>query len=164
MSFKLIFFYVFLGILAGCGGGPNTRQDRHEKISFQIPNEWEVARGSSETRFRPSAAGPFQAEIQVSTQLLEEPRDLERGMAVALDFQRKQEQAILKSETITMHGLSGVEYVHEMQTGQGASIRHQVHLQGPDFLITTYLLTQEADYRDYLPLYTEVLKSIRVLK
>jgi hypothetical protein len=146
-------------LLAGCGSGGETRTDRHGMITYQVPDGWEAVPGSMETRYRP-AEGVIRAEIQVSTIIIDEPRDLKAERDQWLGFQEKQGNGILLNIDYADNGFKGVAYAHQTKTSMGDSIQHLVQMQRPGVLVSTYLMAPEDRYEDFLPAYKFVLDSI----
>jgi hypothetical protein len=159
MVTRTLVFLFLVCLLAGCGSGGEPHVDRHGLVTYRIPLGWEAVPGSMETRFRP-AEGGIRAEIQVSTILIDEPRDLQAERDQWLDFQKKQGNRILLSIGYTDNGFKGVAYAHETRTSMGDSIQHHVQMQRPGVLVATYLMAPEEHYEDFLPDYKFVLDSI----
>lgn len=160
MIIRVLISLSLVCLLAGCGSDGQTRTDQHGLITYEIPEGWEAVPGSNETRFRPSS-GPLAAEIQVSTMLIDEPRNLEAERDQWLGFQEKQGNAILLNEAYMGNGFFGVAYAHQTETSIGASIQHHVQMQGPGVLVSTYLMVPEDQYAEMLPVYEAVLETIQ---
>jgi len=159
-------FIVFL--FAGCGGdGSREIIDPRQRISFGIPKGWEALSNSNGTRFlAPTQDGAIrssQAIIMVNTLLEDEPRDLVRQRDAWIANHERRGQRILLSSIFEANGVIGVEFANEQTGMSGQEILHQIQFHFPGVLVVTHLQVPVEDYETMLPVYREVVDSIRPL-
>lgn len=166
-SLKHIFFLIVsLSCLAACGssGGSESgsyRQGSKGLVEFRLPEGWTPVTGSSETRFQPPPGTGQGVQIQVTEIPISRPRNLEKERDVWLDHQKDSGSKVLKSELWRQEGFVGVEYVHTGSSVVSSAIWHVVNIQNEDVLVATYLVAGEDAYEAYLPVFLEVVRSIR---
>ncbi len=149
--------------LTGCSGSPSTetRSDPHNRISYELPAGWTEMAGSSGTRFAPPGQS---VHIQVNTvdhsgrSTIEEERD------AWLAHQRKIGAEIVHEATRDANGFHIVEFANTGENALGSMIQHQVLMQRGDFKVAAYLMAGPGEYESALPVFREVLDSIRVIE
>ena len=166
-SFPQIFLLaVSLSWIVACGPNGSSesgsyRQGSKGLVEFRLPAGWTPVTGSSETRFQPASGIGQGVQIQVTEIPIRRPRDLEKERDVWLDHQKESGSEVLKSELWRQDGFAGVEYVHTGSSVVGSAIWHVVNIQNEDVLVATYLVAGGDAYETYLPVFLEVVKSIR---
>lgn len=157
---------ICLACIAACApsGGSETgnyRQGAKGIVEFRLPEGWTPVTGSAETRFKPAPDIGQGVQIQVTEIPISRPRNLEKERDAWLDHQKESGSEVLKSEPWRQDGFTGVEYVHTGSSVIGSAIWHIVNVQNDKVLVATYLVAGEDAYETYLPVYLEVVKSIR---
>lgn len=145
----------------GSAESGNFRQGAKGLVEFRLPGGWTPVTGSSETRFQPAPGIGQGVQIQVTEIPISRPRDLEKERDVWLDHQKESGSEVLKSELWRHDGFAGVEYVHTGSSAMGSAIWHVVNIQNEDVLVATYLVASGDAYETCLPVFLEVVKSIR---
>lgn len=161
---KAVYLAAVLAILFGtaCSGqSGRSMTDPQGRITFQLPEDWEAAAGSSETRFRP-AASPG-SSVQVNT-VDKGSAGLERRRDAWLDFQRKNGAEILYSEAWSTAHFDGVAYAHTGEGLTGEIVWHHVLLEGDDYIVATNLQASGDSAETMLPVYREIVASIEPAK
>ncbi len=162
-TFLLVTSLCCIAACAPNGGSEsdNYRQGAKGLVEFRLPEGWTPVTGSSETRFEPAPGIGQGVQIQVTELPISRPRNLEKERDAWLDHQKETGSEVLKSEPWRQDGFAGVEYVHTGSSAMGSAIWHVVNIQNDDVLVATYLVAGEDAYETYLPVYLEVVKSIR---
>ena len=113
------------------------------------------------TRFSPGSIGAVQ--IQVSEIPIKKPRKLEEERDLWLKHQKDEGSEILKSQLWESGVFSGVEYVHTGKNLMGEAITHAINIQSGNVMVATSLVANGDSYETYLPIYLDVVKSIRLV-
>ncbi|NBB80311.1 MAG: hypothetical protein GVY36_12855 [Verrucomicrobia bacterium] len=133
--------------------------DPTERITFELPVEWEAVRGSNGTRFAPPASPGV--EIQVNTVDANSRISLSQRRDGWLEGQRRQGASILLNQDWSGENLSGLEYAHDAEGMRGEMIWHHILLEGDGYVVTTHLQAPPDIYEAILPVYREIVSSVR---
>lgn len=162
-TFLLLISLVCFGACAPDGDSATDSYRRGAKgiVEFRLPEGWTPVAGSMETRFKPGPGSGQGVQIQVTEIPIDKPRNLEKERDVWLNHQEETGSEVLKSEPWRQDGFAGVEYAHTRQNAMGKAISHAVNIQNDEVMVATNLVVSEDAYATYLPVYLEVVRSIR---
>ena len=155
----LILGLLLLTVSAGGGAGGNTMSDPSGRITFQLPDGWTEAAGSNATRFSPP--GSAGGEVQVNTVNDNGRVSLAQHRDSWLDFHRENGAKIYLDREWPAGNLPGLEYAHSAEGMRGDMTWHHILLSGDGYVVTTYLQASPSDYEEILPVYRQIVKSVK---
>jgi hypothetical protein len=147
-----------LGAVACGGEQANVMSDPSGRITFELPDGWTEAVGSSGTRFSPPVSG---AQVQVNTVDDNGRTSLTERRDAWLDFHRRNGAEVILERDWPGDNLPGIEYAHSAENVRGEIIWHHILLSGDGYVVPTYLQVSRGTYDDLLPVYREIVASIR---
>src|SRR6056297_652930 len=151
---------LLFSVTAGCAGNEQpVRSDPSGRIDFELPGAWTEVVGRSGTRFSPPASPGVQ--VQVNTVDDNGRVSLDQRRDSWLDFQKENGATILLERAWPGANMPGVEYAHDGDSLAGETIFHYVLLAGDGYVVTTSLQAGPGAYDDLLPVYREIVASIR---
>lgn len=144
---------------SGCGGGSTSMSDPSGRITFELPAGWTEAVGSSGTRFSP----PLSSGVQVQVNTVDDNGrvSLAQRRDSWLDFHRNNGGTVHLNQDWPADNLPGVEYAHSAEGITGEMIWHHVLLSGDGYVVATYLQAAPSIYEEMLPVYREIVASVR---
>ena len=146
--------------LSACGGtGGNAMSDPSGRITFELPAGWTEEAGSNATRFSPPGSPGVQ--VQVNTVDDNGRVTLAQRRDSWLDFHRKNGATIHLDREWLAGNLPGLEYAHSAQGVRGDMTWHHILLSGDGYVVATYLQASPSDYDEILPVYRQIVESVR---
>ena len=146
--------------VSACGGtGGNTMSDPSGRITFELPAGWTEAAGSNATRFSP----PGSAGVQVQVNTVDDNGrvSLAQRRDSWLDFHRENGATIHLDREWPGDNLPGLEYAHSAEGMRGDMTWHHILLSGDGYVVATYLQASPSDYDDIIPVYRQIVESVR---
>lgn len=157
---QIVAAVLMVATLAACGGDRGNRiSDASGRISFELPDGWTEAAGSGGTRFN-SPASPG-AQVQINTVDDNGRAPLSARRDAWLDFHRRNGATVHLEREWPGAYLDGIEYAHDAETAAGRIVWHHVLLSGEGYVVTTYLQAPPGAYETVLPIFRDMVGSIR---
>ena len=78
-----------------------------------------------------------------------------------LDFHRKNGATIHLDQEWPAGNFPGLEYAHSAEGVRGDMTWHHILLSGDGYVVVTYLQAPPSDYDEILPVYRQIVESVR---
>lgn len=102
------------------------------------------------------------AQVQVNSVDRSSRHTVEAERDAWLSFQRENGQKVIFEDTRDINGFHIVEYAHTGESITGSAVWHYVLMQRDDFIVSTYLQAGPDSYEQQLPVFRQVVDSIRL--